>query len=259
MMNDQQGQPPQWVPQNPYQQPPYGQPPYGQPQYQSPSFYNQPTQVNSGQLQQSPYNSFQPPRKRTGLWGWYKSRTRKMKLGLGCGTILAVLLFFSCIGSAIGSGNLAPTPTPTATSGQAAVISSPTPTHIPSPTPVPTHKPTPTPTPKPTIAPTHAPQPTQPPPPQLFINFTCAQAVDYSYGRVCVHTLAGAALTITVTYCSGYPATSASLQGTVYANGSGNYEWDWTPETSCRGQATADVTAIWKGQSTSNTDDFNVQ
>ena len=165
-MDDQQGQPRQWVSQNPYQQPPYSQP-----QYQSPSLYNQPTQGNSGQFQQSPYNNFQPPRKRTSLGGWYKSRTRKMKLGIGCGTIIAVLLFFTCIGTAIGSRNLAPTPTPTAPSGQAAVISSPTPTRIPSPTPVPTHKPTltptheptPTPTPKPTSAPTHAPQPTQPP------------------------------------------------------------------------------------------------
>ena len=40
-----------------------------------------------------------------------------MKLSIGCGMILAVLLFFSCIGTAVGSVNLAiqatPTPTPT--------------------------------------------------------------------------------------------------------------------------------------------------
>ncbi len=141
-MSDQQGQPPQWSPQQ---------------QYQQPSFYNQPTQASPGQFQPSPYSNFPPPRKRPGLWGWYKTRTRKMKIGLGCGTIIAILLFFACIGTAIGSNNLAapPTPTPTATLGQAAVIISPTATLKPSPTLVLTQKPT--------IAPTHASQPTQPP------------------------------------------------------------------------------------------------
>lgn len=146
------------------QQPPYGQQPNQQaPQYKPPSFYNQPTQGVPGQFSSPPYNNFPPPRKRTGLWGWYKTRTRRMKIGLGCGTLIAVILFFSCIGSAIGSSNLASTPTPTPTSGQAAFIISPTATQIP--TPVPTHKPTPTPTPKPTLVPTHAPVPTQPPKP----------------------------------------------------------------------------------------------
>lgn len=91
------------------QQPPNNQPQWRQhvpPQYQQ-SFYNQPTQATPGQFQQLSYNNFPPPRK-SGLWTWYKSRTKKVKLSLGCGTILALLLFFSCIGTAVGRVNLAP-------------------------------------------------------------------------------------------------------------------------------------------------------
>ena len=152
-MSNWQEQTPQWPPQQPFQQPPDGQ---------QQSFYTQPTQA--GQFQQTPYNGIPPQQKRQGLWRWYKTRTRKIKLSIGCGIILAVLLTFSCIGSAIGIGNLASTPTPTATTSHAAaVIQSPAVTQVPSPTPRPTQKPAPTPTAKPTIAPTHAPQPTQPP------------------------------------------------------------------------------------------------
>jgi len=154
-MSDQQGQPPQWPPQQPFQQLPYGQ---------QQSFYTQPTQAHPGQVQQPPYNSFPPQQNRPGLWGWYKTRTRKIKLSIGCGIVLAILLLFSCIGSAIGIGNLAATPTPTATTSHAAaIIQSPIVTSVPSPTSKPTHKPTPTPTAKPTSAPTHTPVPTQPP------------------------------------------------------------------------------------------------
>ncbi len=151
-------QQPPWQP----QQPSTGHPQQGQqpPQYQ-PSLYHQPSQATPGQFQRPPYNNFPPPKRQSGIWQWYTSRTKKVKLSIGCGTIIAVLLFFSCIGSAVGSLNLVSTPTPTPTAAQAAVIVSPTATDLPSPTP--TQKPTPTPTPRPTIAPTHQPQPTQPP------------------------------------------------------------------------------------------------
>lgn len=134
------------------QQPPHNQPQWGQ---QLPPYQQQP-----GQFQRPPYNNFPPLRRQTGIWQWYKSRTKKVKLSIGCGTILALLLFFSCIGTAIGSVNLATqsTPTPTSPSNQVAVTS---PIVSNQPTPTPTN--TPTPTPKPTIAPTHAPLPTQPP------------------------------------------------------------------------------------------------
>lgn len=90
-----------WQPQRPSNnQPQWGHQP---PRYQH-SFYNQPTQAIPGQFNQSPYNNFPPPRK-PGLWMWYKSRTRKVKLSLVCGTIMALLLFFSCIGAAVGKVN----------------------------------------------------------------------------------------------------------------------------------------------------------
>jgi FlaG/FlaF family flagellin (archaellin) len=97
--------------------------------------------------------------------------------------------------------------------------------------------------------------------PKLTLQFTCAQAVDYQAdsGTVCVHTQAGAALTITVRYCSGYPAVSSSLQGTVYADASGNSTWTWTPETVCRGPAVAHVTATLSKHRASKSDTFTVQ
>src|SRR5437879_4101085 len=110
------------------QQPSNGQPQWGQqpPPYQQ-SFYTQPTQATPGQFQQPPYNNFPPPRRQSGIWQWYKSRTRKVKISIGCGSILALLLFFSCIGTAVGSVNLATqsTPTPTTPPQQAALLVSP--------------------------------------------------------------------------------------------------------------------------------------
>jgi hypothetical protein len=135
------------------QQPPNGQPQWGQ---QIPPYQQQP-----GQFQRPPSNNYPPPRRQTGIWQWYNSRTKKVKLSIGCGTILALLLLFSCIGTAVGSVNLATQLTPTPPQ-QAAILVSPSVTHEPTPSSTPTHKPTPTPTPKPTLVPTHPPLPTQP-------------------------------------------------------------------------------------------------
>ncbi len=155
------------------------QPPW-QPQ-QPQSFYNQPTQAAPGQFHQPPSNNFPPPRRQAGIWQWYRSRTKRVKFSIGCGMILAVLLFFSCIGTAVGSVNLATqsTPTPTTPSQQVAILVSPAVTDMPTPVPTPTIGPTstpttaltpsptatPTPTPQPTIAPISTPVPTQPPKP----------------------------------------------------------------------------------------------
>src|SRR6266567_1853588 len=113
------------------QQPPHNnnQPQWGQ---QIPPYQQQP-----GQFQRPPNNYFPPLRRQTGIWQWYKSRTKKVKLSIGCGTILALLLFFSCIGSALGSVNLATqsTPTPTTPSQQAALLVSPSVTLVPTPSP----------------------------------------------------------------------------------------------------------------------------
>jgi hypothetical protein len=162
-------QQPPWQP----QQPQSNQPQWNQqvpPQHQQ-SYYNQPTQVTPGQFQQPPFNRFPSSRRQSNIWQWYKSRTKKVKFSIGCGMLLAVLLFFSCIGTAIGSVNLATqsTPTPTTPPHQAAILVSPAATNIPTPIPTivqqPTPTPTPSPTPIPTIAPTPTPQPTQPPKP----------------------------------------------------------------------------------------------
>ena len=105
------------------------------------------------------------------------------------------------------------------------------------------------------LAPAHAAMSTS----KLTLSFTCASATDHKSGHVCVHTAAGAALTIKVRYCSGAYATSKSLKGTVHANSKGNYTWSWTPDTKCKGQATATVTDKWKGQSVTGSRKFVVK
>src|SRR5258708_37899250 len=136
-------------------QQPYNQSKW-QPHYQKPSWNNHPTQLSPGQFQQAPFPTF-PPQNPTGLWAWYKTRSRKAKIGLGCVMVIWFLLFFTCIGTAIGSSHLAtlatPTAIPTATFAQAAEFVSPVATM--SPTPVPTQQPTPTPTFILVVAPTH--------------------------------------------------------------------------------------------------------
>jgi hypothetical protein len=114
-------------------------------------------------------------------------------------------------------------------------------------TPTPTHAPQPTPTPRPTPA-----------PPPLTLAITCAGGLSNQQARVCVHTQPGAALTITVTYCDGRKANNKSLQGTVYANASGNYMWTWIAMTRCLGPAVATVTARWHGQTVSKSAVFTL-
>jgi len=91
--------------------------------------------------------------------------------------------------------------------------------------------------------PTPTPTPTPPPQGRLALEITCAQAENNVYGQVCVHTSPGAALNITVTYCSGLDAHNTDLQGTRYADAQGNYTWTWVPETTCPGTAVAHVSA----------------
>lgn len=201
---------------------------------------------------------------------------------------VCVLLLASCGAAASGDGangvNGATQASPTRTRalvGSTIVTPSPTatPTVAPTPTPLPTATPAFTPAPLPRLAPTATarPHPTATPRPRATatlrsrpvptptappataaITFTCAQAVDHAYGRVCVHTAPGAALTIVVRYCSGYRAVSHSLRGTSYADGSGNHTWTWTPDTKCRGPATATVTASLHGASVAAVKSFVV-
>lgn len=195
----------------------------------------------------------------------FKALPRKRQLLLGCGS-LAVIFFLCAICGTISN---------IAGGGQAQSIdaqASPTAVHT-TPKPVywqtavaqtkatqtvqaritPTPKPVPTPT--PTVAP--APQPTSAPA-QLTVTIILAQATDYSDGEVSVQTSPGAALTISIVYCSGKPAKSASLQGVEYADSGGVYIWGWTPDTTCRGQASATVTASLNGQTASASTSFSV-
>lgn len=86
----------------------------------------------------NPYNYNPPPQRPSGFKHWFRTRSRKTKIGLGCGTLIAALLLCICAATAYGSTTVATTNTPT---------------------PVPTQKPTPI----PTLKPTPKPQPTQPP------------------------------------------------------------------------------------------------
>jgi hypothetical protein len=93
---------------------------------------------------------------------------------------------------------------------------------------------------------------------QPFVTFTAAYAVNHVQGIVSVHTLPGATLTISITYCSGQHATSPLLRGISHANSSGNYVWTWKPKASCTGLAAARVTASIHGQTISQSYMFRV-
>lgn len=194
------------------------------------------------------------------------------------GGALGVLLVLCCIGTAVvgalggntstGTGGNAgaaiakATSTPAPASQEVAstatvVVATPSDTVAPVPTATATAAATATTHPSPTATPKPKPKPT-PTPAKLTIQFTCAHAVDHSSGSVCVHTLPGATLSITITYCSHHQATSNSLKGTHTADSSGNYTWTWTPDTTCKGTATAAVTASKNGQTVSGSKQFTV-
>ena len=85
--------------------------------------------------------------------------------------------------------------------------------------------------------------------PRLSLAITSVAAIDHKASHVGVHTLANAALTITVLYlCTNHIATSKSLKGIQHANRAGNYTWIWIPDTKCRGNARATVIAKEYGQ-----------
>jgi hypothetical protein len=95
----------------------------------------------------------------------------------------------------------------------------------------------------------------------LTLDFKCRENpaggfyVNTSQGRVCVQTVPGAALTITVRFCNGAPDPSNELKGTVYADSKGYYEWSWKPQPDCKSahiwKGDAVVTASLRGQSKS--------
>jgi hypothetical protein len=173
------------------------------------------------------------------FWPWYRTASRRTQVGIGCGSLLALAIVCSCAGIVLGLGGTTP-------AGQQALATAPGGSSATTP-----YVPRETPTPRPTD--TATPQPTATLAP-LALTFTCAQAVDNSYGKVCVHTHPGAQLTITVTYCSGRAAKSASL-----GPANGDHTWQWVPQTTCKGPATAVVAASWGGNSATNSTTFTVQ
>lgn len=109
----------------------------------------------------------------------------------------------------------------------------------------------------PTVSPqaaTSTPAPTQPP--ALSLTFTCASGQLHGTGKVCVHTLPRASLSITVRYCNG--AEARGLHSGVTADADGNYTWTWHIRTACVGTATATVTAKWQGQSVTSSETFTI-
>ena len=87
-----------------------------------------------------------------------------------------------------------------------------------------------------------------PPVTKLALTFECKGGFspDATREKVCVHTLPGALLTITVTYCTGSVDQSATLRGTFVADKAGRYEWNWVPRATCQGNPSG-ATGFWKG------------
>jgi hypothetical protein len=111
---------------------------------------------------------------------WFRGQQTKTKVGLGCGIVFALLMFFSCISAAFGSQAVVPavTPTPTQQLAQAQQHVTASPTRAASPTRVPTRAASPTakPTVRPQATPTTArptPKPTQPPQPTTCPGINC--------------------------------------------------------------------------------------
>ena len=128
--------------------------------YQVPPPFPQPGQFN----QSASMSNLSPRGRKRGMWGWYQTKSRKTKVGIGCGTLIALIVFFSLIGTAIGSTNTTTPPTPTPTNKQAAVVVTPTEAatqQATNPTVTITVKPQPTTTPKsqPTVQSTPRPTP----------------------------------------------------------------------------------------------------
>jgi len=100
-----------------------------------------------------------------------------------------------------------------------------------------------------TVTPTATLVPTlTPPQPKLVLTFGCQGDFTPSgtHEKVCVRTLPGASLTITVTYCTGSVDQSTALKGTFIADKAGYFEWRWTPKATCQGNPPG-ATGFWKG------------
>ncbi len=111
--------------------------------------------------------------------------------------------------------------------------------------------------------------PSQTPSPQvapLTLDFRCKDSsaggfyVNNSQARVCIQTAPYATLTIKVRFCNGAIDPSDELKGSVKADSTGYYEWNWKPQPDCKGQliwkGDVEVKAQLDGQSTSHSTSF---
>lgn len=90
----------------------------------------------------------------------------------------------------------------------------------------------------------------------LTLTFTCASGSVHGTGKVCVHTLPAAALSLSVRYCDG--TTAKGLHSAGIADANGDYTWSWSVRMACVGPATATVTARRNGAVVTLTDTFNI-
>jgi hypothetical protein len=100
----------------------------------------------------------------------------------------------------------------------------------------------------------------------LTLDFRCNESraggfyVNNSQAKVCVQTAPHATLTITVRFCNGAIDPSDELKGSVKADSTGYYEWNWKPQPDCKGRpiwkGNVEVKAQLDGQTTSHSTSF---
>lgn len=98
------------------------------------------------------------------------------------------------------------------------------------------------------------------PTPAFALSFSCAQGVSWGSGAsatVCVQTVAGAKLTITVKAC-GKMVSDPGLSGTATADSSGAWAWSYSPSPRCATQL-ATVKATSGGKSVTKSKSFKLQ
>lgn len=197
---------------------------------------------------------FPPEGRLRALWSTFATRVRRPRLALGViAGVLAVCLIFgiAALGNAVGNAFTQGSPNSAhgvLGTGSAAATASPSAGHA---------TPGATTTTSASSATTATPANTQPPTP-LTIAFTCASGVAGGTGKVCVHTLPHASLSLTVRYCDGSYAKGKAFHGVSYADSNGDYTWSWTVTTTCIGAATATVTATSAGKTVTSATTFTI-
>lgn len=187
-----------------------------------------------------------PLRLDTSLLGRWRRASRRMKIGITSAILAAVLLIAGCSSLALHAvGGLSGSPSAPlfgASATQQATGLSGTPGSGATATSSSTATATSAATSKPTVP--------------LTLAFTCASGSLRGTGKVCVHTVPSANLSLSVRYCDGTYAKG--LRSAGIADGSGNYTWNWAIHITCVGPATATVSAKLNGQTITSTNTFKI-